>query len=68
MFKISHYGWQPDLPDQRDYRYTAPPAVMIKLPERTDLRPGCPPVYDQGQLGSCTKELSSSQLTATVEP
>ena len=54
MFKISHYGWQPDLPDQRDYRYTAPPAVMIKLPERTDLRPGCPPVYDQGQLGSCT--------------
>jgi C1A family cysteine protease len=24
------------------------------LPPSADLRPGCPPVYDQGQLGSCT--------------
>ncbi|MCX6287759.1 MAG: C1 family peptidase [Bacteroidetes bacterium] len=54
MFQISRYGWQPDLPDQRDYRYAAPPAVLTKLPEKTDLRPGCPPVYNQGQLGSCT--------------
>jgi C1A family cysteine protease len=54
MFQISRYGWQPDLPDQRDYRYAAPPAVIKTLPEKTDLRPGCPPVYDQGQLGSCT--------------
>jgi C1A family cysteine protease len=28
--------------------------VIRKLPESVDLRPGCPPVYDQGQLGSCT--------------
>ena len=53
-FKVSRYGWQPDLPDQRDYRYAAPAAVLKKLPAMTDLRPGCPPVYDQGQLGSCT--------------
>jgi len=24
------------------------------MPPKVDLRPGCPPVYDQGQLGSCT--------------
>jgi C1A family cysteine protease len=24
------------------------------LPASADLRPQCPPVYDQGQLGSCT--------------
>lgn len=24
------------------------------LPSRVDLRPHCPPVYDQGNLGSCT--------------
>ena len=48
------YGWLPDLPDQRDYLYAAPPHVLAKLPPSADLRPGCPPVYDQGQLGSCT--------------
>jgi C1A family cysteine protease len=48
------YGWLPDLPDQRDRIYAAPRRVLSKLPPKIDLRPGCPPVYDQGQLGSCT--------------
>jgi C1A family cysteine protease len=48
------YGWLPDLPDQRDHLYAAPPAVLKKLPRRTDLRSKCPPVFDQGALGSCT--------------
>lgn len=48
------YGWVPDLPDQRDHRYAAPRAVMRALPKRVDLRPQCPPVFDQGTLGSCT--------------
>jgi len=52
--KISHYGWQPDLPDQRDFEYKAPAAFMKKLQSKVDLRKKCPPVYDQGQLGSCT--------------
>ena len=30
------------------------PMVLQALPPRADLRSGCPPVYDQGQLGSCT--------------
>jgi C1A family cysteine protease len=51
---ISRYGWQPDLPDHRDFSYAAPRAVLRKLPSKTDLRPACPQVYDQGQLGSCT--------------
>ena len=48
------YGWAPDLPDHRDHVYSAPLPVLAKLPPKKDLRPGCPAVYDQGQLGSCT--------------
>ncbi len=47
-------GWLPDLPDQRDLLYAAPKAVMLQLPTAVDLRNQCPPVYDQGHLGSCT--------------
>jgi len=49
-----HYGWVPDLPDQRDHMFAAPTAVLAKMPAKVDLRPQCPPVVDQGQLGSCT--------------
>src|SRR5438105_8191782 len=48
------YGWIPDLPDHRDYMYVAPLAEGGPLPPSVDLRAACPPVYDQGQLGSCT--------------
>jgi C1A family cysteine protease len=51
---IPRYGWNPDIPDQRDHLYATPPACLTSLPPRADLRKGCPPVYDQGQLGSCT--------------
>lgn len=47
-------GWIPDLPDSRDLAYAATLSVMKKLPASMDLRSQCPPVYDQGQLGSCT--------------
>ncbi len=52
--KIQRYGWVPDLPDGRDQLYAAPPKALEKLPARVDLRSKCPPVYDQGELGSCT--------------
>jgi len=48
------FGWLPDLPDQRDVLYSAPLTIIRKLPAKVDLRTKCPPVYDQGQLGSCT--------------
>src|SRR5471030_3320969 len=52
--QIQRYGWIPDLPDQRDHLYTAPIVALGQLPTSVDLRKICPPVYDQGQLGSCT--------------
>jgi C1A family cysteine protease len=52
--KIKKYGWVPDLPDARDHLFAAPSAVLSKLPPAASLRAKCPPVYDQGQLGSCT--------------
>lgn len=48
------YGWVPDLPDHRDFLFAAPVETIAALPTSVDLRPNCPPVYDQGQLGSCT--------------
>jgi C1A family cysteine protease len=52
--KIKGYGWNRDMPDGRDLMYAAPPEVVTQLPTKIDLRSGCPDVYDQGQLGSCT--------------
>jgi C1A family cysteine protease len=48
------YGWIPDLPDHRDFVFAAPPAILLRLPRRVDLTKVCPPVYDQGEIGSCT--------------
>lgn len=47
-------GWRPDIPDQRDHAYEARPALLAKRPSRVDLRPACPPVLEQGDLGTCT--------------
>ncbi|GAC1310959.1 MAG: C1 family peptidase [Mucilaginibacter sp.] len=52
--KISRYGWIPDLPDHRDIKYSAVRPTLTQLPPMIDLRDQCPPVYDQGQIGSCT--------------
>ena len=51
---VQRYGWITDLPDARDFMYAAPEAVLRSLPTSVDLRPQCPPVYDQDKLGSCT--------------
>jgi C1A family cysteine protease len=56
------YGWVPDLPDHRDLMYRAPARVVGALPRSVDLRPGCPAVYDQGQLGSCTANAIAAAL------
>ncbi len=59
-------GWLPDYPDFRDYTVehasVAPQLVklaMVKsgdasLPATLDLRSWCPPIENQGELGSCT--------------
>ena len=48
------FGWIHDLPDHRDILYAAPVVHLQALPPKVDLRSQCPPVYDQGNLGSCT--------------
>ena len=61
MSKSIHrkYTWRPDVPDHRD-QYFIDGAVA--LPPAVDLRSECPPVYDQGQLGSCTGNAIAAAL------
>jgi C1A family cysteine protease len=47
------YGWQADRPDF-DHFYGVPPLILQTLPTSVDMRSNCPPIYDQGNLGSCT--------------
>lgn len=48
------YGWKPSLPSHPDnYLMVANPTVQAKFPP-TKFLGNLPPVYDQGQLGSCT--------------
>ncbi|MGD1054983.1 MAG: C1 family peptidase [Nitrososphaerales archaeon] len=56
------FGWKLDPPDYRDYHYL-PPVSPEKLPKVVDLRPSCPPVYDQKGLNSCT----ANAVAAAVE-
>ena len=55
----AYYGWRPSLPDKRDYKYTrgiTGSVVPDVLPDRIDLSATgfLPPVFDQGDIGSCT--------------
>jgi C1A family cysteine protease len=58
-----HFGWVRDLPDHRDLSYSAPLGRLQNMPASVDLRKQCPPVYDQGQIGSCT----ANAIAAAVE-
>ena len=57
------FGWMPDLPDNRDHLYAAPLAKLRLLPSKIDLRSQCPPVYNQGRIGSCT----ANAIAAAIE-
>lgn len=48
---IRRMGWLPDVPDHRDLPF---PLLASRTPKTADLRPQCPGVYAQGNLGSCT--------------
>ncbi len=56
-----NYGWKPDLPDHRDHMF-AIRYLSVQLPSKVDLHSVCPPVYDQGQLGSCTANALAGAL------
>jgi len=51
------FGWNPDLPDIRDYKLKL---MVRKLPESVDLRLKDTPIDDQGSLGSCTGNASGA--------
>jgi len=54
---VKRLGWVRDLPDFRDRKLALPEAKRTKLPKKFDLRPAefkKFPIYDQGELGSCT--------------
>ena len=67
-YKTKGMGWVSDIPDFRDYTLTHDEiSPMLKgvgikkteskrLPAKTDLRPWCSPIEDQGGLGSCTAQ------------
>src|SRR5713226_8842857 len=59
MPQNNKYGWVPDL---RDQLYAALVVNLATFPTQMDLRPKCPPVYDQGQLGSCTANAIAAAL------
>src|SRR5512138_2707732 len=64
--RLGGMGWMRDLPDIRDYTARTETVAGIlarsgrlraaarKAPAKADLREWCPPVEDQGDLGSCT--------------
>lgn len=54
--KIKRFGWIKDHLDHRDFKLAVPSVDSPILKPSVDLRTSgfLPPVYDQGQLGSCT--------------
>jgi C1A family cysteine protease len=64
---MRRYTWKPDLPDHRDHLYVAPRRLFglmaTPLPAKVDLRAKMPPVFDQGQLGSCTANALSGAVS-----
>ena len=48
------YNWKPDLPDQRDRLFGETLSAHQEIPPSIDLRSLCPPIVDQGRIGSCT--------------
>lgn len=56
MRSTKWYGWKPDSPDHRDFKYglVLRPKELSVIPISVDLTPDMPPVQDQGQVGACT--------------
>lgn len=59
---IAWYGARPDSLDQRDRVFAPNPAALKSLPASVDLRQWCPPVMDQGAIGSCSAHAITGAL------
>jgi C1A family cysteine protease len=72
MRTTKRFGWIPDLPDQRDRKFAAwrdgiqlagnTPLSLMKLPFAVSLRPNAGPIYDQGNIGSCTAQAIAAAI------
>lgn len=72
--KLGGLGWQPDLPDFRDFTSQSPEVERVLSKSRllkakaptmsasVDLREWCSPIEDQGNLGSCTANAGAGLL------
>ena len=56
------YGWRPSIGDQRDFKFSAIAPSAIAPPASVDLRLGCSPVEDQGELGACVAHALAGAL------
>lgn len=54
-----NYGWKRQPLDHRDLKFGAAP---VDLKKGFDLRPKMPPVYDQGQTGSCVANATAGAI------
>ena len=63
-------NWKPDRPDFRDQKYSI--SKPKTYPSKVDLRPKCPPIVDQGDIGSCTGNALAGAIGfleyATIKP
>lgn len=59
-----NYGWKPDVPDERDFKFAKLNKIYstTKLPPSVDLREFCSIVENQESLGSCTAQALVSAL------
>lgn len=57
--KIKRYGWRPQLTDHRDRELLL---RTVALAPSVDMRGLMPPVYDQGDLGSCTANMGAGMF------
>jgi len=57
-----HFGCIRDKPDPRDHKYVPSAQHLASPPAKVDLRPLCPPVYDQRPLNSCTANATAAAV------
>ena len=62
---MTHYGYVRDLHDERDLHFAGSRPRII-VPTRHDFLAKLPPVFDQGQLGSCTANGSNGALRVVL--
>lgn len=63
--KVHLGGWKKQKPDERDRSYKLQlHTAYAAAPPRVDLRPICPAVEDQGDLGACTANMFAGLIEA----